>query len=115
MLTLLAGHRDPIVSSHACGALANLAENMRTHERILGTGAANTLSLLCDPNTLRGKHFGDATRQLYEYNAGEESMGEMKEDWDPHGMELDEKYHLNLVIIRRYGLGNSIVGPCQCS
>ncbi len=36
VLTLLAGHRDPIVSSHACGALANLAENMRTHERILG-------------------------------------------------------------------------------
>ncbi len=53
VLTLLAGHRDPVVSSHACGAIANLAENMRTHERVLGTGAANTLSLLCDPNTVR--------------------------------------------------------------
>jgi hypothetical protein len=71
----------------------------------IGTGAANTLSLLCDPTTLRGKHFGDATRQLYEFQAGEESMGEAggRDEWDPHGMELDEKYYLNLIIIRRWG------------
>lgn len=75
---------------------------MRTHERILGTGAANTLSLLCDPRTSRGAHFGDPTRQLYDYNAGEESMAEeAKDDWDPHGLELDDTYFLNLTLIRR--------------
>ncbi len=55
----------------------------------------------CLLSQVRGKHFGDPTRQLYEFNAGEESMKDSKEEWDPHGMELDDKYYQNLILIRR--------------